>query len=89
MNQNNHIFKAGDKVSFTDASHRITTKRHSISYKTVRGTILSINEKNVATLQITRSKTRTCHVGNLSPDGEPSALTKAFLSAVSKEEVKS
>lgn len=83
MTKENHNFKVGDKVNFTDVRHHIGKVRHSIQYKTVHGSIVSINDKNVATIKLNRSKNeRQVHLGNLSPDGEPSALTQAFLDAV-------
>lgn len=80
-----HQFKIGDKVNFTDVRVHIGQKRSSVQYKTVHGTIVSINDKDVATIKLNRSKNqRTCHLGNLSPDGngKPSALTQAFIDAV-------
>ena len=81
----NHNFKVGDKVNFTDVRHHIGKARHSIQYKTVHGSIVSINDKDVATIKLNRSKNeRQVHLTNLSPngDGKPSALTQAFLDAI-------
>jgi len=79
----NHEFKVGDKVNFTDVRAHIGQKRSSVQYKTVHGTIVSINDKEVATIKLNRSKNqREVHLSNLFPDGKPSALTQAFIDAV-------
>ena len=83
MSNYNHTFKVGDKVNFTDVRYHISTKKSSVQYKTVHGSIVSINEKDQATIKLNRSKnTRSVHLGNLSPDGQQSELTHALLGAL-------
>lgn len=69
-------FAAGDKVSFV----RSTARSRSINLKAIEGSIQSIHG-DVATVKMRNGRCTEVHVDNLTPAGEPNALTKAFQAA--------